>query len=133
MVTNIFRYRQADRQTFLLCFTVCISITILSPCTNLVLDLHKMIKNIWTFKQLKIAVLVLYLLSPKNCKLRWIFPVWLQNWLLSAGLYPADYHTEKSCIVSYYRHFFTIIKIKLVLILKFSFYYPRKTVYNTMQ
>ena len=39
-----------------------------------------------------------------------LFPVWLQNQLISAGLEP---HTEKSCIASYYRQFSTNMKIKV--------------------
>ena len=41
-------------------------------------------------------------------------PVWLQNRLISAGLEPVLSNTEKSCIASYYRQFFTNIKIKIM-------------------
>ena len=40
-----------------------------------------------------------------------LFPVWLRNRLLSAGLELVLRHTEKSCIVSYYRQFFMNIKM----------------------
>ena len=33
--------------------------------------------------------------------------------MISAGLEPVLSHTEKSCIASYYRQFFTNIKIKI--------------------
>ncbi len=51
-------------------------------------------------------------------------PVWLRNRLLSAGLETVLRQTEKACIASNYRQFSTnikikIIKLKLVLILKF--------------
>ena len=42
------------------------------------------------------------------------FTVWLRNRLKSAGLEPILSHTEKSCIVSYYKQFSTNIKIKLI-------------------
>ena len=41
------------------------------------------------------------------------FPVWLQNRFKSDGLEPVFSHTEKSCIASNYRKFFTNIKIKI--------------------
>ena len=38
-------------------------------------------------------------------------PVWLRNWLISAGLEPVLIHTEKLCIASYYIKFSTNIKM----------------------
>ena len=61
---------------------------------------------------------------PKKHRKVWIFPVWLRNRLTSAGLELVLSYTEKSYIASYYRHFFTnvkikIIKLKLVLLTRF--------------
>ena len=42
----------------------------------------------------------------------YVFPVWLQNRLISAGLEPVLCHTGKLCIVSNYRQFSTFSKIK---------------------
>ena len=41
-------------------------------------------------------------------------PVWMRNWLISAGLEPVLSHTKKSCIASYYRYIATNIKIKII-------------------
>ena len=51
-----------------------------------------------------------------------------------AGLEPVASQTEKACIASYYRQFFINIniKIKAELVLNFSFYYPRKAVYDSI-
>ena len=39
-----------------------------------------------------------------------VFPVWLRNRLLSAGLEPVLSQTEKACIASNYRQFLRISK-----------------------
>ena len=41
-------------------------------------------------------------------------PKWLRNRLKSPGLEPVLSHTDKSYIASYYRQFFTNIKIKII-------------------
>ena len=43
-----------------------------------------------------------------------IFPAWLRNRLITAGLEPVLIHTKKLCITSYFRQFSTIIKIKIL-------------------
>ena len=58
-----------------------------------------------------------------------VFPVWLQNRLISAGLEPVLSHYEKSYVASYYIQFCTNNKnnkIKIII-------YPKKSVYNTMR
>ena len=52
-----------------------------------------------------------------------LFPVWLRNRLLSAGLEPVLSQTEKACIASNYRQFSTNIKI-IIIKLKPSFVSP---------
>ena len=47
-------------------------------------------------------------------KLKTFFPVWLRNRLLSAGLEPVLWYTEKLCIPLYYRQFSTNIIIKII-------------------
>ena len=47
-------------------------------------------------------------------KKRFLGKKWLSTRLISGGLELVLSHTEKSCIVSYYRQFFTNIKIKLL-------------------
>ena len=42
------------------------------------------------------------------------FPVWLRNRMISAELEPVLSYTEKLCIASYYRQFFTNIKVKII-------------------
>ena len=65
-------------------------------------------------------VLTVYKRLLKKCDLtfylrfRIIFPVWLLNRLISAGLEVVLSHTEKLCIASYYRQFSTNIKIKII-------------------
>ena len=92
------------------------------------------------------------LYSRLNIDLEYFFQVWLPNRSISGGLEPVLSHTEKSCIVSYYRQFSANIKInslyftiflgkifgpsgpiKLKKNFNFSFYYPQKAVYNTMR
>ena len=48
-----------------------------------------------------------------KCLIIHIFPAWLQNRIISAGLEAVLSHTEKSCIISYYRQFSTKIKNKI--------------------
>ena len=56
--------------------------------------------------------------EPLNARIpEWIrnkFPVSLGNRLMSAVLEPVLSHTEKSCLVSYYRQFSTNIKIIVI-------------------
>ena len=68
--------------------------------------------------------------------------VFERNRLISAGLKPILSHTEKSCIVSYYKQFFTNnkkiiilipVELALVIILKFLLFFPRKAVYILMR
>ena len=81
------------------------------------------------------------------------FPVWLRNRLISAGLEPVLRLTEKSCIASNYRQFFTNIEIKIIKVIpvlfgrafgpsgltkefkscNFSFNNNVKNIYNTMR
>ena len=51
-------------------------------------------------------ILAVYQQYSKN-----IFPVWLRNRLISAGLEPVLIHTEKLCIASYYIQFYTGLKM----------------------
>ena len=41
------------------------------------------------------------------------FPKWLQNQLISTGIEPVLSHNEKSCTTSYYKQFYTNIKLKI--------------------
>ena len=50
----------------------------------------------------------------KYIRKRLYFSDWLRNRLTSPGLEPVLVHTEKSCIASYYEHFSTIIKMKII-------------------
>ena len=50
-------------------------------------------------------------------KISYFFPVCLSNRLISAGLEPVLSETEKSCISSNYRRFFTNIKIKIIILI----------------
>ena len=44
-----------------------------------------------------------------------LFPVWIQNRLLfSAELEMVCSHTERSCTASYYRQYFTNIRMKII-------------------
>ncbi len=73
----------------------------------------------------KIDIFINYqsdLLSKKKINII-VFPVWLRNRLLSAGLAPVLNQTEKSCIASNYRQFSTNIKRKIIK-LKPSFVSP---------
>ena len=42
------------------------------------------------------------------------FLVWLRNWIIPAGLDLVLSHAEKSCTATYYRQFFTNIKMKRI-------------------
>ena len=83
---------------------------------------------------MKVMHLFMYLSVSETCTKQFclgylqfqgkVFPVWLRNELISAGLEPFLSHTEKLKIASYYRIFFTNIKIKIRLL------GPEKTGFN---
>ena len=71
-------------------------------------------------KRKKCQFLELFLSNPVLKKivplyyLKIKFPVWPRSRLISAGLEPVLSHTETSCISSYYRQFYTNIRIKIL-------------------